>query len=305
REDEDCIIRCYEEIEPNMDEGGKIDFDAVLSQDFDVLLVESYRSLPYRDVEKLVRKVDAKKVLIVHNGGLDDSLRLPINIFDAVVVFDERYVREVIGRWDKRIHIIPYPCYPVENAEKRKPSFADGKFLFFSFGRQPVNEYRDFVKALADLKSQYDLLYWVIRSDGPIPFNEPWILQERKRLEIDELYRCLHAADVHLLPKSPVPYVVVSSTLYMCLGSLCPTVVPDTRHFETLPSGNNSPVIKYQDVEDLKNKLIKLLEEDNYRQEVVSAAEKYVKANSVEVVAEKFINLFNELLASQTYSCPA
>ena len=158
REDESFVIRCYNELNPYNMSGGGIDFGKIEGEDFDVLLVESYISIPYGDVERLVAKVrnDGVKVgLVVHEGSREDMRYSSLDIFDFVVVFDERYKRMLDG-YGGDIKIIPYPCYPVREGSRK---FGEDKIIFFSFGRQPENEYEDFVNALKKLRDRYAVSY--------------------------------------------------------------------------------------------------------------------------------------------------
>ena len=281
KEDEPFVIRCYEEMDPNF-RGGKIDEEKILERDFDLFIVESYTSVPYKAVEALVKKLDCTKIVVIHEGSGDD-IRYDVNIFDHVVIFDERYY-EVVGRSDK-VRIIPYPCVPVKKGNRK---FAEDILTFISFGRQPVNEYEDYVKALDRLSEKYEFVYKVFRSDGLLPFERGWLKQERKRIKSEELYDYLHSSDIHLLPKGKTDKVVVSSTLFQCLGSLIPTVVPNTRHFETV---DKDAVVIYTDVDDLVGKLVRLIEDEDFRRKVIEAAEKFVERNSAEKIAERFLEL--------------
>ncbi len=290
REDEDFVIRCYEELHPRTLDGGYIDEEKIFSENLDYLIIESYVSLPYFHVEKLVKKLGNRvtTALVVHEGRREDVRYSSLDIFDAVTVFDERYIREVVR--SPNVRIIPYPCHPVKRGRRK---FAEDVLTFFSFGRQPAREYLDYIGALSSL--EYDFIYRVVRSNGLLPFSEPWLHQERKRLTTEEVYAHLHSSDIHLLPKGKTSYVVVSSTLFQCLGSLTPTVVPDTRHFEALPEPK--PVVVYETREDLLSKLKMLIEDSSYRKNIIKAAEDYVERNRSDVVAKKFLTLAE---ASQT-----
>lgn len=290
REDEDFVTRCYHEKDPYLMTGGGINHEKIMEEDFDVFLVESYISLPYRDVEKLVENLKERGVItgiVVHEGSREDMEYSTLDIFDFVVVFDERY-KEMLRGYGSEIHIIPYPYYPINEGSR---SFAEDGLRFFSFGRQPEKEYHDFISALDKLSNRYDFTYRVIRSDGPLSIERKWLLQERKRIETTEdVYRYLHDSDIHLLPKGKTDKVVVSSTLCQCLGSLVPTVAPNTRHFEMLPE--DKPVLLYEDVEDLEKKLTLLIEDETTRESIKRNAKRYVEQNRADRIAEKFIQLF-------------
>lgn len=295
RSDEDFVIRCYDELHPETMSGGRIDEEKVLSEDIDYLVVESYVSLPYTELERLIAKIKRriKIVVVIHEGRREDIRYSNLRIFDAVVVFDERYVKEMLYDCRDIVRIIPYPCHPIKRGKRR---FAEGKLTFFSFGRQPIGEYEDYVEVLDDLTLKYDFVYKVVRSDSLLPFNKPWIQQEQKRLRSCELYEYLHSSDIHLLPKGKTRYVVVSSTLFQCLASLTPTIAPNTRHFEALPLINGvKPVVVYEDVDDLRKRIEMLVEDEEYRRNVIKAAEEYVKENRSDRIARRFIELFEEL----------
>ena len=295
-EEEKFVIRCYDELEPKTMSGGRVDEGKILSEDLDYLIVESYASIPYKSVEHLVKKLRKRGtvvVAVIHEGSRKDIRYSNLCIFDALVVFDERYINEVVYDYSHLAKIIPYPCHPVRKGNRK---FAEDILTFFTFGRQPAQEYGDYIKALDVLSLRYSFIYRVIRSNGLLPFSKPWLKQERKRLDNTEVYRYLHSSDIHLIPKGQTKYVVVSSTLCQCLGALIPTVVPDTRHFEVLPEYDGvKPAVVYSDVEDLKEKLIRLVEDEEFRKNVVNSAERYVEENRSDKIARKFVKLFKEL----------
>ena len=291
--EEDFVVRCYSELDPETLSGGWIDEDKILPERFDLFIVESYVSIPYKHVEKIVEKVKekgAKVIVVVHEGKREDLRYSNLSIFDTIVVFDERYLKEMLYDYKDRVSIIPFPCHPVKGSQRK---FAEDMLTFFSFGRQPINEYEDYINALDRLHSKYDFVYKIVRSDGLLPYDKPWLKQEHMRLRTEKVYEHLHSSDIHLLPKGKTSYVVVSSTLFECLGSLVPTVVPNTRHFEALP--DEKPVVIYDNVEDLKMKLELLIEDEGFRNKVIKAAEKYVRENESEKIARRFIDLYRSL----------
>lgn len=309
RRDEEWVVRCYDESEPESANGGRVDGKKLLSLDYDVFILESYKQIPYEEMNGLMPKIrrKAKAILVVHNGNGGELERLNLNLFDAIVVFDERYLREVLNGRGEKVYIIPYPCHPVVEGSWRRLDFAEGKIVFFSFGRQPIQEYGDYLAVLEKLSRKYDLLYWIVRSDGEVPARKRWVLQWFERPSIEKLYEYLHSADIHLLPKGKnTRNVVVSSTCYQCLGSLCPIVAPDTRYFETLPEEDGvGPIVKYRNREDLEGKLERLIEDEEYRRKVIQLARKYVEENSSERVAERFLALFEELSEKRVIARPS
>ncbi len=292
--DEDFVTRCYSEIDPTLKNNGWIDVDKILFEDLDFLIVESYASIPYNHVEKLVRLLKEKRkipvIAVIHESFKEQIKYSNPKIFDAIVVFDERYIAEVVPECKDICKIIPYPCYPVK---KGKRKFAEDVLTFFSFGRQPIIEYQGYIEVLDNLSEKYDFVYKVVRTNGLLPVERPWLNQEMRRLaSIDEIYSLLHSSDIHLLPKGQTNGVVVSSTLFQCLGSLVPIVAPETRHFE-VPK-RRKPLVTYKNLEDLEEKLIRLIEDRRYRNELKRLAKSYVERNRCDKIAKKFIKIFKE-----------
>jgi len=285
RGDEDFVVRCYRELSPEKMDEGWMDFECIISENPKILIVESYESTPYKFIEDFLKKWDGQKIAVIHEGDRRD-IRYDLRIFDKLVVFDERYVKEVVYDCGDSVEAIPYPCHPV-NPGKRK--FGEEGIRFFSFGRQLIVEYVDYIKALDILERKYDIEYRIVRSDGLLPFRRPWLVQERKRPQNDEIYSYLHFSDFHLIPKSKANRVVVSSTLFQCLGSLVPTIAPLTRHFEEV----TDVVVVYRNLDDLVTKIERLIEDEDYRKGIIENAEKYVSENSADRIARRFAGLFD------------
>ena len=296
--DEPYVVRCYEELNTSL-EGGWIDESKILSRRYDLFIVESYASIPHKHVERLARKLDCTKVVVVHEGSREELGYTDMSVFDYIVVFDERFLEILDSSVRSKVRVIPYPCNPVRRGSRR---FAEDGLVFFSFGRQPASEYEDYIRALDWLSSKYDFVYRVIRSNGLLPVRRPWLEQVQMRIPADDLYGYLHSADIHLLPKGNTRRIVVSSTLCQCLGSLVPTVVPNTRHFEMV---DRNAIVVYKSLEDLKRKLIMLVESEEYRNSIIRAAERYVEKNSVERVARMFLELAEQPLETTGLPSPA
>ncbi|HEC89788.1 MAG TPA: hypothetical protein ENI44_04325 [Thermoplasmatales archaeon] len=213
REDEDFVTRCYYERDPNTIYNGGIEYEQIIEEDFDAIIVESYASIPYQDVEKLVVNLKDRGVpsyIFVHEGSKEEMKYSALNIFNGIIVFDSRYM-EMLKGYGENFTIIPYPCNPVIEGNRK---FMEDGLKLFSFGRQPEREYIDFIESLKKLRSRYEFTYKIVRSNGLLTFNEKWIIQEQRRLgETSEIYNLLHSSDIHLLPKRKTDKVVVSSTL--------------------------------------------------------------------------------------------
>ena len=297
--DEPWVHRVYDEVWAGTQ---RFDYRPILEGGYDVVLVEAYRGLPLKPLAELVERLRGRslRVAVIHEGdveGVEPFLKMG---FDLYIVFDERFVNELFGPYKGRVRvaIVPYPCAEPPQVDPFRPRWAHGRILFFSFGRQPVEEYRPFIEALDRLSGSYDFVYWVVRSDGKLGYERPWLVETRRRLSLEEIYSMLRGADVHLLPKGNTRRVVVSSTLYQVIGSLTPTVVPDTRYFETVPTDEEGigAVVKFRDVEDLVRKLRLLIEDEGVRERVRREARKLFESCRAARVARMTLRLFESAL---------
>ena len=297
KEDEDFVIRGYEQPEA-IGKSGWID-ERLWKEDYDVLVIQGLELLPIPTLLEIFPKIEAKKVLVWHEGRLpvyEDFYKLN---FDAIVCFDFRFKNVLRGKYpEEKIHIIPFPCRPVVKVEGDKKGARDelgipcDKTILFSFGKQPLYEYEDYLWLANELKEKYDLKYLVIRSYGDIPPKTDFLEVRRCRPEYEEICKYLHASDIFLLPKRETETIVVSSTVCQCLGALTPIVIPAVKHVELL----DKEVLKYKNRGDLKDKVIRLIEEEEFKKEVLKHAEQYVRKNSAGKIAENFISLFEDIL---------
>ncbi len=297
REDEEFVIRGYEQPEA-IGKTGWID-ERLWKEDYDVLVLQGLELLPIPTLLDIFPKMEAKKVLVWHEGRLpvyEDFYKLN---FDAIVCFDTRYKNALRRKYpDEKIHIIPFPCRPVVKVEGDKKGARDelaipgDKTVLFSFGKQPLFEYEDYLWLANELKKKYDLKYLILRSYGEIPPKSDFLDVRRCRPEYEEICKYLHTSDIFLLPKRETESIVVSSTVCQCLGALTPIVAPDVRHVEQM----DKEIVKYKNRGDLKDKVIRLIEEEEFKKEVLKHAEQYVRKNSAGKIAENFISLFEDIL---------
>lgn len=293
QDDEAFITRCYNEISPS-GERGFIDKEKILDDDYDLFIVESYESLPKPQLLSLIpdlRERTGTLSIVIHESSRAGLWYSDLNMFDYVIVFDKRYIDEVLDQvvLQEKIRIIPYPCVPVSGNTKEE---LNHPITFFSFGRQPKDEYNDYIEALKRLRKHYDLEYIIIRAGEPIGVKEEWIREEHRVVSLEEIYDYFERIDIHLLPKGKTRNVVVSSTLYQTLGTLRPIVAPNSRYFEVLPEINGvKPVVLYKDVDDLEKKLIKLIEDKEFRFKIIEAQRIFANQNSSRRIAERFLEL--------------
>ncbi len=296
--DEDYVERVYDEGEDPSK--GVFRGESLLEYDPDIIIVEAYYRLPMNSLRSVLVKAKSKGsriVLVLHEGVAERAWRLLLAPFDKLVVFDHRWIREVLYPVRDlvcgKVEVIPYPCAePPPGVRVYRPEWARGKILLVSFGRQPFEEYVDYVRALKLLSRRYSLVYYIVRSDcRRPPFSYPWVRFECRRLSLREVFSLLEASDIHLLPKGWTSKVVVSSTVYQTLSSLTPIVAPDTRYFETIRTDERGlgAIVKYFCVEDLRDKIAMLIDDESVRELVRSEAKRLLEECSTSIVSKRIV----------------
>jgi len=278
------------------------DPNPLIDEDYDIFIAENVERLPTLELYELfpIIKDKAKTIMVVHEGGPSKDPLYYMFDWDAIVCFDERYV-EFIGRYfpRDRIHIIPYPCHPYkpgdkESARERLNLPKDYKILF-SYGFRP-NDLLKILPAIEDLSKTYKLKYIIfvnpyskyedfIKLAGKYPFLDIHV----SALPLDLLYEYLYASDALIFYRESSRYkAVLSSSVCLTLGSGCPILFNECNFVEK----HGDEIIKYKDLNDLKNKLIKIFEGDFAHNHI----KRFLSLRGSNVLAEKYISLFKELI---------
>jgi len=297
--DEEIVERCYDEVdEPR--QNAKACRRKLVDWDPDTVLVEVYQRLPLSLAEELrdVAARGASIVLVLHTTTYEET-RPYLEAFpiDKIAVFDERWLREVLypyrNELEDKLVVASYPCLDPPARRPNLPFLEKiDRPLLVTFGRQPIEELADYINALDILSQSHSFEYLVVRSDDrSLPYEKPWLKVVHYRLSIEEIYTLLENAVLHLLPKGWSTKPVISSTLYQTIASLTPTIVPDTRYFETIPVDENGfgAVVKYWGVKDLARKLKLLLEDEDVRKQVAEKAREFLKTCSRGKVVKKLV----------------
>jgi len=304
--DEEDVRRCYsiyrfgwEEAEKELDPGPflNLDYNIFIAQGFRFLTcMQQFRKIYSRIKEK------ARTIYVAHERSQTAS-RFTEFDWDVVVCFDERYekvLKKVFG--EEKCRIIPYPYYPVVKGNmkeaRRRLNLPQSKKVILSFGWR-IEDYIPLLPTIEEVNEQFPLKY-VIVADPRVATRLDEI--ERTRLielryevpSTDRLYTYLHASDCLLVHRKDVGKgeVVVSSVIYMCLGSLTPIVATATRYVEML----KNEVIRYSNLYELKDKLIGIFENRDFVNRTIKEAERRVKEDSAEKVANEYVRVFDSLL---------
>jgi hypothetical protein len=315
-EDEDFVTRCYRldgyyrkkrAYMYRAEEPLFFDAEPFLQDDFDIFVVQNLEIMPMKELLKVFPEIRkrALTVLVVHEGELPDDPLFYKFEFDAIVCFDERYKNFLKRIYpEERIHIIPYPCHPVlpgdRETAREKLELPHDIPIIFNYGIG-IFRHLHLLPTVERVAKKYPLVFLVL-TDHPdwyalfdaVRHRYDFVELRRGAPSVEKLYEYLYASDAVLFHKDPSPKVVVSSSAYLCLGSLCPLVVYDTNYFETF----QKEVIKYKSLIELEEKLEALLRGDGIVAETKRAAKKYVELNSSEKIATRFLELFENLIAT-------
>ncbi|MCP2519174.1 hypothetical protein NLC82_05605 [Candidatus Aminicenantes bacterium AC-335-A11] len=305
QEDEDFVIRHFivDNVVP-VTRASWFDPSPLLDEDYEIFVAQNVERLPVERLLELFPKIKEKAVTvqIVHEGKpSEDPLYYKFN-WDAIVCFDERYREYLLEFFPlNKIKMIPYPYHPFKLGDKKKAreklNLPLDKKIVFSFGFRTENVL-DVLPTLSSIEKDYPLKYLVVANSE----SETRLLYEVKEkydfldirvraIPLDELYTYLHASDVLLVHRESSKYkAVVSSTICQVLGSGCPVLFHESNYVEK----HGDEIIKYTDFEDMKNKMIQIF---NGEFDLNEKIEEFLKEHNAEKIAERYINLFKELLS--------
>ncbi len=293
-EDEDYVIRCFGTQKTNF-----LDPVPILSRSFDIFVLQDLAMLPVENLSKifpLIRK-RSKTVHIVHENVPHREAWFYQLDWDGVVYFCRRqsFLNDVYPQ-AKRIH---FPCFPLRKGDKlearKRLELPLDKKIIYEFCQRG---YRPFLRDLPEeLKEKAVLLvlipleYEFLEEENP----PPWMIVRReKTLSHERFDDYLFASDAVMLHKFQSRYrAVVSSTGFQALGTGCPILVSGQSDF-FFPF--KEEIIRYEDIEDLKETLVDLIEGGERYKALQAKAENFVKENSPQKIAEEHIKLFRSLL---------
>jgi len=295
--DEEFVIRCYS------DEGDHtrtfLNPEPFLERDYDVFVAQRLEWCPMDRFLEVFREIrrKAKTVYVVHERRPPDNKLFYKFDWDAVVCFDERYVRQWREVYGGRIEVIPYPAGPIRRGDKRRArkmlGIDEDEKVVFSYGWAPELHVNPIVPYLRDLGIRYLVL---VDPNSVGKLNAEEFMDVRVgRPPMDRVYDYLHASDLCIIHKEwdevKEGEVVISSSVLMCLGSLTPIMTSDTEFVSFL----DREVIKYSSYDDLRRKVGMFFEGKLDVEGVIRAAEEYARRNSPERIAKIYLKLFSEL----------
>jgi hypothetical protein len=252
----------------------------------------------------------ANTVLVVHEIGLPPDPNWYKFEWDAIVCFDIRYKEFMSQAFpEEKITIIPFPCHLPSHGDKiearRQLRLPLDKKIVFAYGFNSINSHKDLLPVMEKLAIDYPLLF-VLLTHHTYPGVEtfeplPEFLHVRNEMPTDDrLYTYLHASDAYVnYGRIRIDGVGVSSSVAECLGAGCPVLVPGYCNFFDI---SGKEVIKYNDYQELEQRVRDVFEDAEYIEEHLKAAEEYATVNSAPYVAEQFISLFERVLDKSVHT---
>lgn len=299
--DEDYVVRCFTTATR---EQPYLDPRPFLESDYEIFVAQDVGMFPRDELGKIFHHIrrKASTVTVIHDSGPSSDPSFYQFDWDRIVCFDHRY-EEFLGKYHppERIRTIPFPCHPLKRGDQREARMRLGlprdRRIVLIFG-QRLEEHLPLLPVISDVGSQVPLLLLVVSEKGPEALRNVGGIEIEIRPEsppIERLYDYLHGSDVLILHRPSREGVVVSSAAYQCLGSGCPILATDSNFFERL----GDAVVTFKDLSEFKESLLDILHKGKRFQASQKAAETFVKANSAEVVAQRYIELFQELRAER------
>ena len=272
-----------------------------IETDYEVFVHHNISKMPMSELFEIFPgiKEKAKTVLIAHQGRIFDDPYFAKFDWDAIVCFDERWKRFLVDIFPaEKIHIIPYPCHPIRHGDKaesrRKLGLPEDKKIVLIYGIS-LHKCLHLLPRIERVNRKYPLILLVLTSIDDwfdlfeaVKHRYNFIELRKEALSTEELYTYLHASDCLIYHSDSSQDAVLSSTVHTCMGSGRPILA----HYSNFVEMFDKELLKYGDIE---GKLMDVFENREECKSVLRAANEYVKRNSAEKIAQKFIQLFETL----------
>ena len=299
--DEPFVSRCYsrgKDFHGGL-KGLWLDSEPLLKSDYQFFVAQNLELLPVPELAKIFPEIINKAItiLVIHEGNKSCLASSEYQAFDwdAVVCFDERYRTEFSKVFPtERIRVIPYPAHPKllgdKEESRKKLDLPLDRRIILTYGIS-MQQHLPVFLAIDRLNKAFPLKYLLLAHETPAQIlNEvkakyDFVEVREGAHSIEELYSYLHASDALLFHKQSAG-LVVSSSVYLCLGSGCPIVIYEGRYTEDL----GEEVFKYKDLDELQRVLIRIFEGERPSQEAI---DKFLTEKAASKVASSFIELFS------------
>ncbi len=301
--DEDYVKACFTHGCYNPLE---LDPRPFLTSDYNYFIAEDIGMFPKDLLIKIYNshiKKKAKCISVYHDNCLTDDPSFYQFDWDAIVCFDERFKKVLDQVYpNDLIHIIPYPCHPWTSGDKKEAreflNLPEDKKIIFTFGGN-TNRVLKVMEGINGVCDDYSVALLALTKDRVTidlyeelgkKLNCELIIREEAP-SINRLYKYLHASDLLLYYRKPIPHIVVASTILQCLGAGCAILGNKTRYTEMF----DNEIFKYDNEKELQAGIREIFNQTDKHLSVIESAKKYVINNSCRNISQKFIDLYKKL----------
>jgi hypothetical protein len=279
-----------------------------LEEDYEIFLMEMAYLMPMPEMLGIFPQIrkKAKTVLVVHETGLPPDPDWYKFEWDAIVCFDERYKAFMAEAFPKeKIVIIPFPCHPPLHGNRKEARLSLNlpldKKIVLAYGFNIIFNHVELFPVIESLSKDYQAMLLLLAHHDPTKLESKpeFLLLKDEMPTTEKLYTYLHACDAYLYYGRIGVGVGVSSCVATCLGAGRPVLVPGDCNFFDL---SGKEVIKYNDLQQLEQRLRDIFEDAGYVKESLAAAEEYATRNSDFEIANQFIELFNKFLGKSLHA---
>lgn len=252
-------------------------------------------------------------ITIMHSTFYHQDKTIVEASLPEIVVHQEggKQVLEKIKEVSGKIYMIPHGCYEYQPGQLWNFYRTPQTFIQMGFGLR-YKKFEDCIRATALLKDKYPQVYFTgIFSESPyakvdhqIYFNELMALVKELSVEenvgivrgfqsdsVIDSYLRTNAAAVFPYGSTPGHEVWGSSgAARLAMSRGLPVITADHNHFRDLPT------LKAQGPEELAQMLDKLFGDAKFKKEQLVKQEEFLKLNSWEVTAEKFVEILGQIL---------
>ena len=273
----------------------------IVNEDYDLFVIEKPCLTPLGKLLKIfdVVKRKATTIAVMHEGRVPKNVNFYKFDWDIITLFDKRYKKLLAdGISADKTCIVSYPCHPIVEGNMQEarsklglPQEEDTKIIL-AYGIR-IKNLCEVLQIFKKLRKTYDVVLLVlasheesVRAATDIAREYKFTMLRKEAPPMSRLYTYFHASNAILVHKGPADYLPTSSTVHLCLGSMRPILCPDNNFVEVF----DGEIIKYSNLDDLREKLIDVFEWRNV-QSVLNNARKYVIKNSASNIANTLMRL--------------
>ena len=179
------------------------------------------------------------------------------------------------------------------------------KKIVFTCSWYPGTHVLPLIPLLAELNEKYPFIFLIVVARE---YLDEEMLKEIKKYNfiewrddmppVSKMDKYFHASDAYIFYKPKYEFkpgqIMVSSSILSYLGTMTPVLAIESPHIQPL----GGAVMKFSDMEELKDRLVSVFEGKPIVNETLKAAEEYVIRSSKEKIAQEYMKLIESLIVN-------